>query len=110
MAGHDRPSNVVHDVEFADEATFKEDMAKHPAPSTPALEVAASCNDAGMVIDPGLAAPVTPVDMSQSSERTSPRHSQLWVTRMKLRRDTKKQRINAHLTECPHDQKRQVWK
>ena len=108
MAGHDKPSNVVHDVEFADEAAFREDMAEHPAPSTPAPEVATSSRDAGMVIDPGLAAPVTPVEMAQSSERTSPRHApsalghmhEVEESKRQKTADTKKQRINA-ITRMP---------
>ena len=39
MAGHDKPTHVDREVEFADETFFKEDMARHPAPSTPAPEL-----------------------------------------------------------------------
>ena len=109
MAGHDKPTHVSRDVEFADETVFNEDMAKHPAPSTPAPElpaVAMGSADTAMPDDPGLAAPVTPVDVTNIGGTMSPRH--VSTTRAHEREteeelnakkarvaDSKKQRINA---------------
>ena len=124
MAGHDKPTQVSRDVEFADETVFKEDMAKHPAPSTPAPElpaVAMGSTDTAMPDDPGLAAPVTPVDFGNVGGTMSPRHSpttrtheheteeELNAKKARLA-DSKKQRINAnHFSKCSDDQNGQVW-
>ena len=109
MAGHDKPTHVSRDVEFADETVFKEDTATHPAPSTPAPElpaVAMGSTDTAMPDDPGLAAPVTPVDVTNIGGTMSPRHVSTTRTHeheteeelnaKKTRvADSKKQRINA---------------
>lgn len=91
MAGHDQPTHADREVEFADETFFKEGMARHP----------------------GLAAPVTPVDVGNSGGTMSPRHSpatrtheretleELDAKRARLA-DSKKQRINAITSHNDH--------
>ena len=111
MAAHDRPQNVQHEVKFADESEFQEEMAKHPAPATPAPEVGdtpmpSSSASAPLQapMDPGAMAPVTPQDFPVSVG-DSPRHSattrshgpegdELETKRAKVEA-SKKQRINA---------------
>ena len=111
MAAHDRPQNVQHEVQFADESEFQEETAKHPAPSTPAPEVAdlampssSASTSAHVPVDPGLMAPVTPQDVAIAVD-DSPRHSattrshgpegdELETKRAKVD-ELKKQRINV---------------
>jgi hypothetical protein len=111
MATHDRPQNVQHEVQFADESEFQEETAKHPAPSTPAPEVAdltmpssSASGSAHFPVDPGLMAPVTPQGVTIAVD-DSPRHAATTRSHgpegdeMETRRaqvdESKKQRINA---------------